>query len=159
MANGINKIILIGNLGADPESRQTTSGTSMANMNLAVSSRKKDADGNWGDHTTWFNIVCWGSTADSCVKFLSKGRQVYIEGRMQCRKWEADDGSARKSWEVVADDVRFLGSDRENKPAQEKKIDWQRPPEQESKQDTPDDGYNQSYSGRNLYDEGVDGGR
>jgi single-strand DNA-binding protein len=105
----INKVILVGNLGADPEIRNTASGTAVANLRIATTSRKKDADGNWSDQTEWHSAVCFGRTAENVGKFLQKGRQVYVEGRLQTRKWQDRDGNDRWSTEVVAHEVKFLG--------------------------------------------------
>jgi single-strand DNA-binding protein len=105
----VNKVILIGNLGRDPEVRSTASGTSVCNLRIATSERRKDREGNWNDHTEWHSVVCFGRTADNVGRFLAKGRQVYIEGRLQTRKWQDKDGADRWSTEVVADNLRFLG--------------------------------------------------
>lgn len=105
----VNKAILIGNLGADPEIRTTQSGTSVANLRIATTERTKDRDGNWTDQTEWHNVVCFGKTAENVGRFLSKGRQVYVEGRIQTRKWQDKEGQDRWSTEVVASQVRFLG--------------------------------------------------
>lgn len=106
----VNKVLLIGNLGQDPEIRTTTSGTAVGNLRLATSERRKDRDGNWGDHTEWHTVVCFGKTAENAGRFLKKGRQVYVEGRLQTRKWQDKDGRDRWSTEVVCDSLRFLGS-------------------------------------------------
>lgn len=105
----VNKVILIGNLGADPETRTTQSGTVIANLRLATSRRSKDRDGNWGDETEWHRVVCFGRTAESVAQYCRKGKQLYIEGRIQTRKWQDQEGRDRWSTEVVADWVRFLG--------------------------------------------------
>ena len=105
----VNKVILIGNLGQDPEVRTTSSGTSVANLRLATSERRKDRDGNWGDHTEWHTVVCFGKTAENSARFLRKGRQVYVEGRLSTRRWQDKDGRDRYSTEVVCDSLRFLG--------------------------------------------------
>jgi len=105
----VNKVILVGNLGRDPEVRTTQSGTSVANMRIATSSRRKDRDGNWQDETEWHSVVAFGKTAESAGRFLKKGRQVYIEGRLQTRKWQDKEGRDRWSTEVVCDVLRFLG--------------------------------------------------
>lgn len=106
----VNKVILIGNLGKDPEIRSSQSGTSVGNLRIATSERRKDRDGNWSDHTEWHTVVCFGRTADNVGKFLKKGRQIYIEGRLQTRKWTDKEGKDRWSTEVVADDIRFLST-------------------------------------------------
>lgn len=105
----INKVILIGNLGQDPDVRTTGSGASVANLRIATSERRKDRDGNWADHVEWHSVVAFGKTAENAGRFLKKGRQVYVEGRLQTRKWEKD-GETRYSTEVVVDTLKFLGS-------------------------------------------------
>ena len=110
MASGINKVILVGNLGADPEVRYSQSGTAVANLRLAVSERRKGQDGNWADHTEWVRTVCFGKTADNVGNYLKKGRQVYVEGRLQTRKWTNKEGQDQYTTEVVANQVLFLGS-------------------------------------------------
>lgn len=106
----VNKVILIGNLGADPETRTTPSGTQVANLRLATTERRKDRDGNWTDHTEWHRVVCFGKTAENVSRFLRKGRQIYVEGRLRTNKWQDRDGNDRWTTEVIADQVRFLGS-------------------------------------------------
>jgi len=106
----VNKVILVGNLGKDPESRTTQGGHTVTNMRIATTERQKDSDGNWGEHTEWHSIVCWGRTAENTAKYLSKGRQIYVEGRLRTRKWQDRDGNDRWSTEVVADTVQFLGN-------------------------------------------------
>ena len=106
----VNKAILVGNLGADPESKTAASGTVVCNLRLATTHRQKDADGNWADRTEWHRVVCFGKTAESVVKFCQKGKQLYIEGRIQTRKWQDNEGKDRWSTEIVAHEIRFLGS-------------------------------------------------
>jgi len=108
MADGINKAILVGNLGQDPELRYTASGQAVCNMRLATSEKWSGRDGELKERTEWHTVVAWGKTAESCDRFLSKGRQVYVEGRIQTRSWEDRDGNPRKSTEVVATKVLFL---------------------------------------------------
>jgi len=110
----VNKVILVGNLGADPEMRHANSGTAIANLRIATSERRKDRDGNWGDHTEWHTVTAFGKTAEACGRFLAKGRQVYVEGKLRTRKWQDKDGRDRWSTEVVADAVQFLGGKGEN---------------------------------------------
>ncbi len=105
----VNKVILVGNLGADPETRTAQSGNMVANLRIATTERTKDREGNWTDQTEWHRVVCFGRTAETVSKYLRKGRQVYIEGRIQTRKWQDKEGRDRWSTEVVARDVRFLG--------------------------------------------------
>ncbi|MCB9760356.1 MAG: single-stranded DNA-binding protein [Alphaproteobacteria bacterium] len=105
----INKVILIGNLGQDPELRTTGGGTAVVNLRIATSERRKDRDGNWADHTEWHSVVAFGRTAENVNQYCRKGRQLYIEGRLQTRQWQDRDGNNRYSTEVVADIIRFLG--------------------------------------------------
>lgn len=106
----VNKVILVGNLGRDPEVRTTQGGMTIASLNIATTERRKDKDGAWSDHTEWHKVSVFGRTADNAAKFLKKGRQVYVEGRLQTRKWQDKDGADRYTTEVVADTVHFLGS-------------------------------------------------
>jgi len=108
MARGVNKVILLGNLGRDPEVRYTQSGTAVANFTLATTERRKQGE-EWTDHTEWHNIVAWGRQAESCSQYLQKGSQVYIEGRLQTRKWDDKDGNTRYMTEIVVGDIQFLG--------------------------------------------------
>ena len=105
----VNKAILIGNLGADPEMRTTAGGMTVGNLRLATSDRRKDRDGNWTDHTEWHTVVCFGKTAENVGRFCRKGKQIFVEGRIQTRKWQDKDGRDRWSTEIVADNIRFLG--------------------------------------------------
>ncbi len=105
----VNKAILVGNLGQDPEMRTTAGGNAVCNLRIATSDRRKDRDGNWTDHTEWHSVVCFGRTAENVGRFCRKGKQVYVEGRIQTRKWQDRDGKDRWSTEIVADQIRFLG--------------------------------------------------
>lgn len=113
MSKGVNKVILLGNLGQDPELRTTRSGTSVCNLRIATGERRKQGD-EWVDHTEWHSVVCFGGTADAVSKYLSKGSQVHVIGRMQTRDWEDRDGNKRWTTEVIADDVTFVGSGNSN---------------------------------------------
>ena len=106
----INKVILIGNLGKDPEVRTTQGGSSVANLSVATTEKVKDKDGNWSDHTEWHRVVCFGRTAENAARFLKKGRQVYVEGRIRTNKWKDQQGNDRYTTEIIADNLRFLGS-------------------------------------------------
>lgn len=108
----VNKVILLGNLGKDPEVRYTPQQTAIGTFSIATTERRKDSSGNWTDHTEWHNIVCFGKTAENCQKYLKKGRQVFIEGRLQTRKWQDKEGNNRYTTEIVAGDVRFVGGSR-----------------------------------------------
>ena len=107
----INKVILIGRLGKDPEVRFTAGGQAVANFSIATTDRwKNKQNGNLEERTEWHNIVVWGKTAELCKEYLSKGRQVYIEGRLQTRAWTDKEGHKRYTTEVVAQTVQFLDS-------------------------------------------------
>jgi single-strand DNA-binding protein len=107
---GINKVILIGNLGSDPEVRYTPDGTAVANFNIATSDEWTDKDtGERKKRTEWHRIVAWRKLGEICGEYLSKGKQVYVEGKLQTRSWEKD-GVTRYTTEVIASDVQFLGS-------------------------------------------------
>jgi len=108
---GINKVILIGRLGSDPEVRYTPSGVAVANFNIATSEEWKDKEsGEKKERTEWHRIVAWRRLGEICGEYLSKGKQVYIEGRLQTRDWEDRDGNKRYTTEIVASDVQFLGA-------------------------------------------------
>jgi len=104
----INKAILVGNVGRDPEVRSTQSGTRIATFPLATNERRKDESGNWVDSTEWHNIVAWGRTADVVERYVSKGRQLYIEGPIRTRSWETD-GVKKYMTEVHALTLKLLG--------------------------------------------------
>lgn len=108
----VNKAILIGNLGADPEIRQANSGTSVGNLRIATSERVKRGE-EWVEETEWHRVTVFGRTAENCGRFLTKGRKVYVEGRIQTRKWTDKDGADRYTTEIIARDVRFLGGQSE----------------------------------------------
>ena len=109
-ATNINRVILTGNLTRDPELRSTPSGTSVCSLRLAVNSRRKNASGEWIDKPNYFDITVWGAQGENCSNYLSKGRPVAIDGRLEWREWEAKDGTKRQNVEVIADSVQFLGS-------------------------------------------------
>lgn len=110
MARGINKVILIGNLGQDPEVRYTASGTAVANLRIATSESWRDKQtGEQKENTEWHTVVLFGKTAEIASQYLKKGRQVYIEGRLQTRKWQDKSGNDRFSTEVVGNDMQMIG--------------------------------------------------
>ena len=109
MAN-INRVVLVGNLTKDPELRHTPSGTAVCKLRLAVNTRQKDAQGNWGDKPNYFDVTVWGNQGESCAQYLSRGRPVAVDGRLDWREWEAQDGSKRQAVEIIAESVQFLGS-------------------------------------------------
>ena len=108
MARGINKVILIGNLGQDPELRYTGSGTAVCNMRLATNESYKDADGNMVDKTEWHSVVAWSRLAEICGEYLKKGSQVYFEGSLQTRSYDDRDGNTRYVTEVKAREMMML---------------------------------------------------
>lgn len=109
MSGGINKVILVGNLGQDPEIKYSPQGTAIANFNIATTERRKDKDGNWVDHTEWHRIVAFGNLAQNCGQFLKKGRQVYVEGSIASRQYKDKQGQDRTVYEIRANTILFLG--------------------------------------------------
>ena len=105
----VNKVILIGNLGKDPEVRFTPNGRALAKLAVATSERWTDQQGQKQERTEWHNVVVWGKQAETCGQYLSKGRQVFIEGSIRSRQYDDKDGNKRYITEIVARDVRFLG--------------------------------------------------
>ena len=111
---GVNKVILIGNLGADPEVRYTPSGQAVATLRIATTEVWNNKEnGQKEQRTEWHRVVVWGKQAENCSQYLSKGRQVYIEGRLQTRNWTDKEGSTKYTTEIVANNVQFLGGKRE----------------------------------------------
>ena len=106
----INSVVLVGNLTRDPELRHTPSGTAVCSLRLAVNTRRKDASGQWTEKPNYFDIVVWGQQGENCAQYLAKGRQVGVQGRLEWREWEGQDGSKRQAVEIVAETVQFLGS-------------------------------------------------
>jgi len=109
MARGLNKVMLIGNLGRDPEMRYTPSGKPVTSFSIASSRSWVSSDGERREETEWFNIVAWGTLAEICNQHLSKSQQVYVEGRLQTRSWEDDNGQRHFRTEVVANEMIILG--------------------------------------------------
>jgi single-strand DNA-binding protein len=105
----VNKVILVGNLGKDPEVRFTPNGRALAKFPVATSERWTDQDGNKQERTEWHNVVVWGKQAETCGQYLAKGRQVFVEGSIRTRQYDDKDGNKRYITEIVARDVRFLG--------------------------------------------------
>lgn len=112
MASGVNKVILIGNLGADPDMRHTPSGAGVCELRLATNESWTDKGGQRQERTEWHRVVVWGKLAELCSKYLSKGRQVYVEGRLRTRSWDDKDGNKRYTTEIVANEIQFLSSGR-----------------------------------------------
>ena len=108
-SRGINKVILVGNLGADPEIRYTSSGTAVANLRLATTETYMDKNGERTERTEWHRVVLWGKTAETASQYLTKGKQVFVEGRIQTREWQDKDGNKRFSTEIHASNMVMLG--------------------------------------------------
>lgn len=104
----LNKAMIIGNLGRDPEMRYTPSGQPVTQFTVAVNRNYRDQNGEWQEETEWFRVVCWGQLAERTAEYLRKGRKVYVEGRLQTRQWEAQDGTKRTTTELVASTVTPL---------------------------------------------------
>ena len=123
MSRGLNKVMIIGNLGRDPEMRYTPNQKAVTNFNVAASRSWKSAEGERRTETEWFNVVAWGKLAEICNQFLVKGQQVYIEGRLQTRKWEDDDGNRRSTVEIHAREMVMLGRNRKNEDTDSDDVD------------------------------------
>jgi single-strand DNA-binding protein len=108
--SGVNKVILVGRLGRDPEVRYTPSGTAVANFSIATSEQWNNKDGEKQERTEWHKIVAWRRLGEICGEYLHKGSQIYIEGRLQTRDWEDRDGNKRYTTEVIAQSMQMLGS-------------------------------------------------
>lgn len=107
--SGVNKVIVLGRLGADPEIKNISSNQTVARLSLATSENWTDREGQKQERTEWHRIVVWGKLAELCGKYLTKGRQIYVEGRLQTRSWEDQQGQKRYTTEIVANTVQFLG--------------------------------------------------
>lgn len=144
MARGVNKAIIVGTLGKDPEIRYMANGNAVANISVATSEQWKDkTDGSKQERTEWHRIVIFGKLAEICQQYLKKGQQAYFEGRIQTRKWQDQSGSDRYSTEIVAHEMQLLGSRQDSQAAA------QRPQEQQSYAGDPepkpaqDDGFDE----------------
>jgi len=110
-ATNINRVVMTGNLTADPELRSTASGTSVCHLRLACNTRRKDpTTGEWADKPNYFNITVWGAQGENAARYLSKGRPVAIDGRLEWREWETAAGEKRQGTEIIAESVQFLGA-------------------------------------------------
>ncbi len=110
----VNKAIIVGRVGKDPEVRYTPGGTSVANISVATNYRAKDADGNWTDNTEWHNVVLFGQLADFAGNYVKRGRLVYVEGRLQTRNWEDQNSVKHYRTEIIANTLQLLGSRQDN---------------------------------------------
>jgi single-strand DNA-binding protein len=117
MARNINRVIVVGNLTRDPELRHTPSGMAVCSLRIAVNTTRKDESGQWVDKPNYFDVTVWGQQGENCAQYLSKGRPVAIDGRLEWREWEAQDGSKRQAVDIVADNVQFLGGRQEGEGA------------------------------------------
>jgi single-strand DNA-binding protein len=106
----INRIVLTGNLTRDPELRTTPSGTSVCSLRLACNTRRKDASGEWVDKPNYFDVTIWGRQGENAAQYLAKGRPVAVDGRLEWREWDDQQGNKRQSIDIIADSVQFLGS-------------------------------------------------
>jgi single-strand DNA-binding protein len=109
-ASNINRVIITGNLTADPELRSLPSGTSVCKLRVACNTRRKDnATGDWVDKPNYFDVTVWGAQGENCARYLSKGRPVAVDGRLEWREWETPEGQKRQAIDIIADSVQFLG--------------------------------------------------
>jgi single-strand DNA-binding protein len=114
-ASNINRVIITGNLTADPELRSLPSGTSLCKLRVACNTRRKDNSTNeWVDKPNFFDVTVWGAQGENCARYLSKGRPVAIDGRLEWREWESQEGQKRQAIDIVADTVQFLSSPRDD---------------------------------------------
>jgi single-strand DNA-binding protein len=110
-ATNINRVVLTGNLTRDPELRSTGGGTSVCSLRVACNTRRKDqSTGEWADKPNYFDVTVWGMQGENCAQYLSKGRPVAIDGRLEWREWQDKEGNKRQSVDIIADSVQFLGS-------------------------------------------------
>jgi single-strand DNA-binding protein len=110
-ASNINRVVMTGNLTADPELRSLPSGTSVCSLRIACNTRRKNGStGEWEDKPNYFNVTVWGAQGENSARYLSKGRPVAIDGRLEWREWETQDGTKRQSVDIIAESVQFLGS-------------------------------------------------
>jgi single-strand DNA-binding protein len=125
MSRGLNKVMIIGHLGRDPEMRYTPSGRPVTTFTVATSRSWNTADGERHTETEWFNVVAWGNLAEICKQYLNKGQQVYIEGRLQTRRWDDKEGNKHTSVEVVANEMMMLGERRDsnNQSSEQESLD------------------------------------
>lgn len=135
----INKVILVGNLGRDPEIKHLANDATVANFSVATSERYKDKDGNWQDKTEWHKVAAWRGLAERAEKYLRKGSLVYVEGKLTTRSWDDKDGNKKYSTEVVADTLRILDRKREDSttPVEEPEFAAEPTATEEVKDDLP----------------------
>lgn len=136
---GVNKVILVGNLGKDPEVRHLENGAVVANFPLATTESYKDKNGNRQDQTEWHNIVLWRGLAQIAEKYLNKGSQIFIEGKIRSRSWQDKDGNTRYTTEIVGDNMTMLGGRSENNSPKVEQNDSGKTPEAISKTENEED--------------------
>ena len=124
-----NKVILVGNLGRDPDLRYTPQGTPVCSFTMATNERRKDKTGEMQDQTTWFRVTLWGRQAETASQYLTKGRPVYIEGRLRVEEWTDRDGKPRHTLEVNATDMQFIGGGRGDEAAVSRPVAGEPAPE------------------------------
>ena len=143
MAQNVNRVVVSGNLTRDPELRHTPSGAPVCNMRVAVNGRIRDASGEWSDKPNYFNVTVWGNRGETCAQYLSKGRPVLIDGRLDWHEWDGDSGH-RESVEIVAEMVQFLGSRKDGESPTRTSRDEEpqyEPPAESETQGAPDDDF------------------
>jgi single-strand DNA-binding protein len=110
-ATNINRVVMTGNLTRDPELRSTQGGTSVCSLRIACNTRRKDqSTGEWVDKPNYFDVTVWGMQGENCAQYLSKGRPIAVDGRLEWREWQDQNGNKRQSVDIIADSVQFLGS-------------------------------------------------
>jgi single-strand DNA-binding protein len=109
-ATNINRVVLTGNLTRDPELRNLPSGMAVCSLRIACNTRRKDSSGNWVDKPNYFDVTVWGAQGENCAQYLSKGRPVAVDGRLEWREWDDKEGNKRQAVDIIADSVQFLGS-------------------------------------------------
>jgi len=136
---GINKVILVGNLGKDPEVRHLENGAAVANFPVATTESYKDKNGNRQEQTEWHNIVLWRGLAQVAEQYLKKGSQVYIEGKIRSRSWQDKEGNTRYTTEIVGDNMTMLGSRGENSASKTAENSKTAPADHNQEEDSKDD--------------------
>ena len=113
-ATNINRVVLTGNLTRDPELRSTSSGTAVCSLRIASNTRRKGPPGDWEDKPNFFDVTVWGAQGENCARYLSRGRPVAVDGRLEWREWETPEGQKRQAIDIIADSVQFLSSPRDD---------------------------------------------
>ena len=150
----VNKVILVGNLGKDPELKYTPAGAAVVSFSMATTETYKDKDGNRQSKTEWHNIVAWRQLAEICGKFLHKGKQVYVEGKLTTRKWQDRDGNDRYTTEIVIHDMKMLGKTSDNNGGGQNQNNNQGGNQQHQGGNQQHQGGNQQHQGSNQQHQG-----